>query len=87
MSEINDTCVIVDYDHMKIDVTDLMAGLATYVKAVLWRMQKADPKYENCWTACVITFNGLQPEFTWGSIEDIEKDEGIYIEVPLDANK
>ena len=74
---------LISYDGMKIDVSDLIAHLETYAKAVLWRMQKSDKEFKGCWTACVINFNELQPEFNWGSIEDMKRMDGIYVELPL----
>lgn len=38
-------------------------------------MQKADPKNKDCWTSCGIIFNEIQPEFTWGSDEDISWED------------
>jgi hypothetical protein len=73
----------IKYDDISIDAKDLIPHLESYAKAVLLKMQKADKELAYCWTACSITFNDLQPEFTWGSIEDIDSEDGIYVEMPL----
>ena len=75
----------IKYDDKAIDGEDLILILEAYAKLVLEKMQKADPEYADCWTACSITFNDLQPEFTWGSNEDISSEDGVYVEVPLSA--
>lgn len=75
----------IDYDGTKIDCDEgMLEALKKYAKSVLEKMQKADPDYDECWTACVITFEGLQPEFTYGAIEDLDKFDGVFVEVPLD---
>lgn len=75
----------IKYDDIAIDGEDLILILESYAKLVLEKMQKADPELADCWTACSITFNDLQPEFTWGSIEDIDSEDGVYVELPLGA--
>lgn len=70
-------------DSREIDAEDLVALLSTYAKEVLLRMQKADPEFADCWTACSITFKDLNPDFEWGGIKDLDKDAGIWVEVPL----
>ncbi len=73
----------IKYDDKTIEVDDLTCHLKTYAVGVLAKMQKFDPEYKDCWTACSITFNELQPEFCWGSIEDIGTEDGIYVELPI----
>lgn len=72
----------INYDDISIGADDLIPSLEAYAKSILSKMQKADPDCADCWTACSITFDGLQPEFAWGSIQDIKGSEGIYIEQP-----
>ena len=74
------------YDDIEIDVSDVQHGLINYAKAVLFRMQKSDPEFAGCWTACIIDFNGLNPDFTWGSIEDLidtKCNNNIYVELKI----
>lgn len=73
----------IDYDKTEIEAGDLIEVLETYAKAVMYRMQKAEPDLDYCWTACLITFSQLQPEFQFGSAGDLDEDDGIYVEQPL----
>ena len=74
----------IKYDEgVEVEIEDLITHLETYAKAVMYRMQKADADFSECWTACLITFNGLQPEFTYGSTEDVDAEGGVYVEMPL----
>lgn len=75
------------YDDVEIELTGKSTGLEQFAKAVLHKMQKADADWADCWTACLITFDDLNPDFTWGSIEDLsyprETNKGIYVELPI----
>lgn len=78
----------IKYDEdIEIEVEDLITHLETYAKAVMYRMQKVDTEFADCWTACLITFKGLQPEFEFGDAEHVDDEGGVYIELPLDAPK
>ena len=73
------------YDQKTIECNESLAdGLKDYALKVLKEMQETEPGFADCWTACLIEFEELQPEFSWGSIEDINSDDGgIYVELPL----
>ena len=72
------------YDQKEFEVCDtFVSGLERYALAVLETMQKEDPEFADCWTACLITIDELQPEFEWGSIEDISDEGGFYVELPI----
>ena len=71
------------YEDIEIEATDLISHLETYTKAILLRMQKADDEYKECWTACSITFDGVSPNFFWGSIEDVKDEGGIIVGLPV----
>jgi hypothetical protein len=76
----------IKYDQIKFEADDfIIAGLEKYAKNILRKMQEVDPEFAECWTACNITFDELQPNFVWGSIEDIDEDVGIYVALPLSA--
>ena len=74
-------------DDIEIEVEDLITHLEAYAKAVMYRMQKADTEFSGCWTACLITFNGVNPEFEFGNTEDVDDEGGVYVELPLNAPK
>jgi hypothetical protein len=73
------------YEDIDIEASDLITYLETYAKAILFRMQKADDEYKECWTGCSITFDGVSPQFFYGSIEDVKDDGGIIVGLPLTA--
>lgn len=55
-------------------------SLKDFARAVMTRMQSADRQFADCWTACGIDFDGLQPEFQWGSKNDIRPgDHAIFV--------
>lgn len=72
----------INYDGIGIEAGDLVRHLETYAKSVMCRMRNAEPEYADCWTACLITFDQLQPEFQFGSKEDLSKDDGILVLCP-----
>lgn len=72
------------YDQIEFEADDfIVEGLEKYAKNVLRKMQEQDPECAECWTACKITIDELQPTFQWGSIEDIDDENGIYVALPL----
>ena len=75
----------IKYDNCRsIDISDLTEFLESYAKGVMCRMQKADPKFSDCWTACVINFDNFAPQFEWGSPEDLAAAENeLFVELPL----
>jgi hypothetical protein len=78
------------YDDIEIEVNGEPKGLTDYARSVLYKMQKADAGMADCWTACIITMNELNPDFTWGSIDDLSSYErsenNIYVELPIVAS-
>lgn len=76
------------YDNIAIELTPTAkVSLINYAVAVIEEMQVDDTEYPECWTSCVITFDGIQPVFQWGSIEDMsDLDEGIYVECPYEIS-
>lgn len=75
--------MIADHDGTEINLETLCHNLEVYAKGVMQKMQKADPEFADCWSACLITFDGIQPNFEWGSMEDLDDEYGVYIEMPL----
>lgn len=74
----------IKYDETVIEVNEgTLKGLKLYAANVMQSMQKAEPEFAECWTACLITFDELRPEFQFGSKEDIGKDDGILVHCPL----
>lgn len=71
------------YDGISIQVGDLVRHLEFYAKAVMCRMRRAEPELADCWTACLITFDNLQPEFQFGSKEDLAGESGILVLCPF----
>lgn len=53
-----------NYDQIPVEIDT--SGLTAYAQATLKAMQKADPEFADCWTACSITFEDLNPVFEWG---------------------
>jgi len=58
-------------------------GLKIYAMEAMRAMQEKEPEMAGCWTACIIEFDDLQPEFTFGSIAQLrDRDCWIYVEQP-----
>lgn len=49
-----------------------LSGIKDYALSVLRAMRKASPAYADCWEACCITFDDIQPQFMFGGKADIE---------------
>ena len=74
----------VNYEEIRIEIGNLRCFLGDYAKGILLQMQQADKEFADCWTGCAITFDGLQPEFEWGSIDDIDKSAPLIVYCPIE---
>lgn len=77
----------IQHGGISIQAGDLVRHLEVYAKSVMCRMRKADPEFADCWTACLITFDNLQPEFQFGSKEDLAGESGILVLCPFVEEK